>query len=176
MKILIKPIENQDGFILVLGMAMLVVLTMIGVFATRSSVVDLKIAGNDRKIAQKFYVADTTWRIGGLWLNDKATAPEIVNLTPKGSDTKVDITKEYYAVVRNYGDGGDGVLNDSFAAGTEDGSFVDTPFWYRVIYNGDKNASKFGEGYRDFRMSIQNSADGTTAVATRMHKVYKVGY
>jgi len=147
--------KNEDGFILVVGMSILVVLTLIGVSATRNSVIELKIAGNEREIAQKFYVADTTWKIGGLWLNDKPTAP---------------------AMVRNYGAGVDNVLNETFASGTEDGSYKAMPFWYRVIYNDDKIAEKFGEGYRDFNMGIESVADGSTGISTRMYKVYRVGY
>ncbi len=168
--------KNEEGFILVVGMSILVVLTLIGISGTRNSVIELKIAGNEREIAQKFYVADTTWKIGGLWLNDKPTAPDIVNVTPKTGDTQVDLDDKYYAMVRNYGAGGDNALNDTFGSGTEDGSYKTMPFWYRVIYNGDKIALKYGEGYRDFNMGIESIADGSTGISTRMYKVYRVGY
>lgn len=177
MKNIRKLYKNEDGFILVVGMSILVVLTLIGVSATRNSVIDLKIAGNEREIARKFYVADTTWKLGGLWLNDKPTAPDIVNLTPKAGDTQVDLDdKDYYAILRNFGDGGNGVLNDTFADGTEDGLYQALLCWYRVIYNGDGIAEKFGEGYRDFNMGIHANAAGSTDITTRMYKVYRVGY
>ena len=176
MKIHNKIVKNEDGFILVVGMTIMIVLTLLGVSSIRNSVIDLKIAGNEREIAQKFYVADSTWKVGGLWLNDRATAPDIINRTPKTGDTDVDITDEYYSVVRNFGDGADGTLNDSFVSGTEDGTYNSIDFWYRLLYHGDSIAVDFGEGYRDFNEGIQSSADGSIGISTRMYKVYKVGY
>ncbi len=160
-----KITGNEEGFILVIGMTILVVLTLLGMAAMRNTVIDLKIAGNERELAEKFYVADSTWQVGGLWLNHKATAPEVVNAAPLSGDD----------IVRNYGDGGNGVFNDTFTA-NQDGSFLNIPYWYRVIYRGDAPALKYGAGYRDFRMEVQTSAEGTVGVSTRMYKVYKIGY
>jgi hypothetical protein len=175
--------QNEEGFILVVGMAILVVLTLLGVSGLRNSVIDLKIAGNEREIAEKFYVADTAWKVGGLWLNDKPTAPDIKNVVTKlGTDTEVDLEKEYYAIVRNFADGDDGQINEDFvdnpADNTDDpdGNYLNTDYWYRVIYKNDTIATKFGEGYRDFNMGIESVADGSTGVGTRMYKVYRVGY
>jgi type IV pilus assembly protein PilX len=175
--------RNEEGFILVVGMSILVVLTLLGVSATRNSVIDLKIAGNEREMAEKFYVADTTWKVGGLWLNDKPTAPDIINVTPKSGDNDVDLGEEYYAIVRNFGDGDDGHLNDDFVYNPADpnddppdGNYQNIDYWYRVIYNGDTIALKYGEGFRDFKMGVQSIADGSTGIETRMYKVYRVGY
>lgn len=169
-------LKNEDGFILVLGMSILVVLTLLGTSAIKNSVIDLKIAGNEREAAQNFFVADAIWQLGGIWLNQQPTAPSPVNLTPKNSGETVDTSQDYYAIVRNYGNGGDGVTNDTFSASSSDGDFQNISFWYRVLYRGDSIAQKFGKGYRDFREEIQTSADARSRVAAHVYKVYKVGY
>lgn len=45
--------DNEEGFILVISMLIMVVLTVIGISATRNTTIELQIAGND-----KFYVTD----------------------------------------------------------------------------------------------------------------------
>lgn len=113
MKLRNQDSHNQEGFILVLAMSMLVVLTLIGLAATRSSTIDLRIAGNERRINQEFYVVDSSWQVGKLWLNKRATAAEIINTTLKAGDTDFK-DEDYYKYVRNYGDGANGTLNQDF--------------------------------------------------------------
>jgi hypothetical protein len=170
-----KISRGEGGFILVLGLAMLVVLTIIGVSIIRSTVIDLKISGNERKANQEFYVVDSSWSIGRLWLNNKATPPPIVNTTLKSGDTEL-LDSDYYNRVRNYGNGGDGVQNETFSTGSEDGNYLNAPFWYRLLYAGDTKAEEYGEGYRDFRYEIESSSSGRTTITTRVYKIYKVGY
>lgn len=51
-------IQNQEGFILVLCMLIMVVLTVIGIAATRNTTVELQIAGNDKIYAEDLYLAE----------------------------------------------------------------------------------------------------------------------
>lgn len=177
MKKYVQPLRSEDGFILLLGMAMLIVLTLIGLSATRSSLIDVKIAGNEREIAQEFYVVDSSWQFGALWLNQKASAPDSVNQTLKSGDaaTAYD-TEDYYKIVRNYGEGGDGTTNEAFPSGTEDGTYSSIPFWYRVLIHDGTKPEGFGEDYEDFPVDSQASASGRTGISARMFKVLKVGY
>jgi len=56
--------RNEDGFLLVLTMFILVVLTLIGISATNLSRIELQIAGNDRVHKETFYQADGGTEVG----------------------------------------------------------------------------------------------------------------
>lgn len=173
-KQIVKPIENEGGFALVIALMMLVILTLIGVAATNTTIFELDIAGNERWAAQRFYTADSGWKQGGPFLDTMATPPRVVNLTDTGGGR--DWTNEYYQIVRNFGDGGDGIINDTFPAGTEDGTIANIPYWYRLAYGGDDPAVMFGANYRDFKYGIACNADNRAEVATKVKKVFRVGY
>ncbi len=53
-----SKIKNEDGFVLVIALVMLLVLTMIGVSGIKNSTIELKIAGNERGAAVNFYAAE----------------------------------------------------------------------------------------------------------------------
>lgn len=59
MKYLQYKSENEDGFILVISLLMLVILTLFGVFALNTTVVEQQIAGNDRVHKDSFYKAES---------------------------------------------------------------------------------------------------------------------
>ncbi len=173
----ISPINNnEDGFALVTTMIMMVILTLIGVSATNTTVFELMVAGNERLASQRFLTADSGWKQGGPFLNTRATPPMVINMTDTSGGGGRDWTDEYYQIVRNFGDGDDGTLNDDFSAGSEDGTIANIPYWYRMIYQGDDPAVMFGAGYRDFQYGIACNADNTAEVATRIKKVFRVGY
>jgi len=48
-------IQNEDGFVLVIAMIMMVILTIMGVSATNTTTIELQIAGNDRSSKEDFY-------------------------------------------------------------------------------------------------------------------------
>ncbi len=62
--------RNEDGFLLVLTMFILVVLTLIGISATNLSRIELQIAGNDRVHKETFYQADGGTEVGTLLLEE----------------------------------------------------------------------------------------------------------
>ncbi len=175
MKQIVKPVSNEDGFALIVALMMMVILTLIGIAATNTTMFELNIAGNERLAAQRFYTADSGWKQGGPFLDTLATPPRVVNLTQRTGDSSRDWDDEYYQVVRNFGDGADGTLNDDFST-DEDGTIGSIPYWYRVVYQGDDPAVMFGANYRDFKYGIVCNADGATEVATRVKKVFRVGY
>lgn len=58
MKKLSPPGNNDQGFVLVTALVLLVVLTLLSIFGTRSTVTELSISGNDRIHKNTFYQAD----------------------------------------------------------------------------------------------------------------------
>lgn len=50
-----NPLDNQKGFVLVASLMFLVILTLIGIFASSTTTFELQIAGNDRFAKQNFY-------------------------------------------------------------------------------------------------------------------------
>lgn len=53
-----QSINNESGFVLILAVLMLAVITVIGVAATRTSETESQIASNERQIANQFYNAE----------------------------------------------------------------------------------------------------------------------
>jgi len=172
----LKQQKNENGFALISTILILAILTFIGVAATNTAVFELKIAGNEKQAKQRFYTADSGWKQSGPFLNARPTAPEVINLTLRNGDNHYDWTDEYYQIIRNFGDGGDGTLNNNFPINSEDGAITNTPYWYRVIYQKDSQAIKFGAGYRDFQYGVECSADSKAEVIIRIKKVFRVGY
>lgn len=54
-----KPIQNEDGFVLIVALFVLILLTIIGISATNTSIIDLQIAANDKAYKIAFYNADS---------------------------------------------------------------------------------------------------------------------
>lgn len=58
MKNLRKTINNEQGFVLVASLMMLMILLIIGIAATNTTTIELQITGNDKVAKQTFYQAD----------------------------------------------------------------------------------------------------------------------
>jgi Tfp pilus assembly protein PilX len=54
----IRMIGNEEGSVLVLALIMLVLLTLLGIAATRTSEIEIQIAGNERTYKLNFFSAD----------------------------------------------------------------------------------------------------------------------
>lgn len=63
--------NNDNGFVLVACMMMLMVLTLVGLMATNSTIVELQVAGNDKVAKAAFYRSDS-----GIY-----TSPKVVRRT-----------------------------------------------------------------------------------------------
>lgn len=164
--------DRDGGFVLVTAMLLLVILTIVGTLGTRTAVQELKIAGNDRRATQEFWVVDSAWQLGGVWLTNQKNPPLSANQsTINDDDDDNDDDLEY---VKNYGE--DGSMNESFSDGTEDGSFAGTDYWYRISDHGNSKSLSFGKGYRNFHYIVDASAGKQMEISTRVNKVYKVGY
>ncbi|RLB77287.1 MAG: hypothetical protein DRH06_04130 [Deltaproteobacteria bacterium] len=169
-----KTLKNEQGFILITSLLMLMVLLVIGIAATNTTTTELQIAGNDKAMKQNFYVAESGWNYAVQWLDNEAGQgpPERINTSI------LDTADANYHIVRNFGDGADGVLNAGFPAGTEDGVLTDqnTPYWFQVDARGDKLAPGSGANYRTFTYLITSNANREQEVEVRVEKMFKVGY
>lgn len=67
--------RNEQGFLLVITMLILVVLSLIGLSATNLSRVELQIAGNDRLHKETFYQADGGTEVGANLLEENISCP-----------------------------------------------------------------------------------------------------
>lgn len=67
--------QNEEGFLLVITMLILVVLSLIGLSATNLSRVELQIAGNDRLHKETFYQADGGTEVGANLLEENIACP-----------------------------------------------------------------------------------------------------
>ena len=52
------PLNNEDGSVLVLALIMLVLLTLLGIAASRTSSIDIQISGNEIIYKQNLYMAE----------------------------------------------------------------------------------------------------------------------
>lgn len=67
--------QNEGGFILVITMIILVLLTIIGISATSLTNIELQIAGNDRVHKETFYQADGGTEVGMLMIEENISCP-----------------------------------------------------------------------------------------------------
>ncbi len=77
--------KEEDGFVLVVAMVSLVILSIIGIAITNISTIELTIAGNDRRIKHAFYKADGGTEVGIHMLEENFSCPSGFN-TPAGFD------------------------------------------------------------------------------------------
>ncbi|MBC8432831.1 MAG: pilus assembly PilX N-terminal domain-containing protein [Desulfobacterales bacterium] len=55
----LRHIQNEDGFVLVVALFVLILLTIMGISATNTSVIDIQISQNDKAYKIAFYNADS---------------------------------------------------------------------------------------------------------------------
>jgi Tfp pilus assembly protein PilX len=158
--------KDEDGHILILVLLLLLLITIMGTASITMSTFEVQISDNEKRYQNDFYAADSGWMQGVLWLEDQSSPPSTVNTT---SDN----------IVRNYGDGGQNVLNSDFADGTQDGTINNVPYWYKMTNLPDesnKTVSGFGPNYRSFTYTATCNANGTQAIEVKLTKVFRVGY
>ncbi len=173
-----KILRNEEGSVLVLGMLMLVLLSVLGISATTTSMIETQIAANERIYQETYYVADAGWKDAASWLDGRETPPSYVN----GIGT---------FEVNNFGAGGDllgSPLNNTFPDGTQDQIItlvrgangqnipINIPYWFRVAYVNNEPAPGSGPGVRRFFYNSTSNADRLQQVDVRLRKEYDVGY
>lgn len=75
MTIIMTPLRNQDGFALITSMIILIILTLLGIFATNTTVVELNIAGNEKVAMQTFFQADGGTQAGSELIEQNVSCP-----------------------------------------------------------------------------------------------------
>jgi hypothetical protein len=166
--------NKEEGFALISVLLVLLVLTLIGIAGTKTTTFELKISSNEKQANQIFYVADSGWKQSGPFLNAWAKKPPAINNTVRTGDPGIDFTDQYYNLVRNFGEGGDTVLNEDFPEDTEDGRIRDIPYWYRIEdQHFDTLAVGFSQDFRDFWYITRCVANRTTTLDVGVSKVYQ---
>lgn len=172
----IHTTNDERGFVLVLALVMMVVLSLLGIAANTNTSIELKIAANERQTTQRFFTADSGWKQAGPYLDTRASSPSFKNVENLDSgDTTWDWTKKYYLIVRNFGDGDDGVLNDDFAA-EEDGIINRVLYWYRLIFLKSTYAEGYSDDFQKYFYEINSNTTTTARVDAMASKIYKTGY
>lgn len=95
-------LDNENGFVLVVALLMLAVVTVMGIAVTQISNTEMLIATNDRSIADDFYVAEgglidisersTTWLTNNFLTTGESAAKQIYNIdidTPPTGKTSI---------------------------------------------------------------------------------------
>jgi len=72
------PLRNESGFVLVIAMLIMVVLTVVGIAALNSSTIELRISGNDRVAKRNFYDAESAAFEAGARLEAEGNVNELV--------------------------------------------------------------------------------------------------
>ncbi|MFC1863122.1 PilX N-terminal domain-containing pilus assembly protein [Thermodesulfobacteriota bacterium] len=124
--------NDEHGSAMVIALIILVLLTLMGISATTTSEIEIRVARNEKQYINEFIVSDSAWREGVEWLNTLASAPNLIN--PVTFSSAVTPTEEPGALnVKNFGDSGIDLL-----IGTPDGTLNNPPFdvnyWYEIGY------------------------------------------
>lgn len=68
--------KKQDGVVLVVSLIMLLLMTLLGVAAMNTSLLEEKMAGNSRDLELAFQAAETGLRDGELWVANQVVEPD----------------------------------------------------------------------------------------------------
>lgn len=167
-------INNENGSVIVLALLMLAVLTILGVSSTNNTNIELQIVRNERIYQRDFYIADSAWKYGAYWLEGKTKAPDKINSPAPANPTPEE--ERVAKTVRNFGNGGQDVLNDDFPDGTEDGTIDSINYWYNVQYDKNEIVPGSGTHYREFTYIVRSNANKQQEINVKIKKIYKGGY
>jgi hypothetical protein len=100
MKLPVNTLQNEEGFVLVTALLIMVVLTIIGIAATTNTSIELQIAGNDKVRKTTFYQADAGGILGSEILEQSFSCP--VGFAKTSTVDTVDVADLDGTVVRVY--------------------------------------------------------------------------
>jgi hypothetical protein len=180
MPAIFRNLGNEEGSIIAVAMVLLALLTLIGIVSTNTSTTEVQIATNGQNAQMVFLLADSGWRQGAIWLENRGGPPIWVNTGDN--------------VVKNYGSGtpANPTITDLKAL-TPDNSnlshYSGFAYYYRVehldpaILGGSSAAEGNEKGFERFFYEITSrgmeasvNANSAQEVRVRTSKVYKVGY
>lgn len=73
---LLRPLQNEDGFVLIAAIMTLLILIILGISSTTTTNVELQIAGNDMVNKQTFYAADAGTEVGARMVEENIACPD----------------------------------------------------------------------------------------------------
>ena len=164
MNTLFDILRREEGTAFLIAMLVLMLLTLMGTFALMTTDIEIQIAGNEKGYVRDFYVTDSGWKEAAPWLNNRAVPPRPVNTSLEDN------------VVKNFGGGGDGVTNEDFSPGTQDGTLAGIPYWNRIEYLSNSVVPGSGKEYQRFNYRVTSNAGGSQEIDVTLYKIYKVGY
>jgi len=156
-------LRTQQGSTLVIALLMVALLTVMGIAATTTSQIGLRIANNDRLYQRDLYVADGGWKDAAMSLNAEAGPPP-------SAGGPVDPTIKFFGTLRADVDA------TLLPAGSEDNIIGGVPYWYQVTYLSKSAVPGSGKKYKRFNYYVVSNANRTQQVAVNLSKIYKVGY
>lgn len=150
-----KPIQNEDGFVLIVALFVLILLTIIGISATNTSTIDLQISQNDKAYKIAFYHAD-----GGIYPAAKLisqtvedgsviTGGDLGNISYLSGDTSI-----FFNQVMGY---------DTYDGGTLDMQFTLGGYQVNVDVQRTGSQTLVGGG-AEFASGAEGVGGGTVAV------------
>ncbi|MHB1349583.1 MAG: pilus assembly PilX family protein [Desulfobulbaceae bacterium] len=108
MKLPRNTVHGEDGFVLVMALLVMLVLTIIGIAATTNTSIELQIAGNDKVHKRTFYEAEAGAILGSEVLEQAFSCP--VGFAKTSTVDSVDVADLTGTVVRVYDRDNDLVL------------------------------------------------------------------
>ncbi|MBW2185561.1 MAG: pilus assembly PilX N-terminal domain-containing protein [Deltaproteobacteria bacterium] len=165
--------NNNQGFALITAIMMLFAATVMGLMVSNSSQIEILLSGAQQRYENNFNVTESGWIHGAYWLDGLTAVPDRINTSI------TDPTDTAYSLIRNYGNGASGVLNEGFSIATADGTVTDQniPYWFRVHYESDSKVAGYTAGmFREYRYRITSTANGQQFIEVRTDKVFKTGY
>jgi Tfp pilus assembly protein PilX len=161
-------LKTDKGSAIIMAMMILVLLTIIGITATSTSIFESQIIGNEHRYQIDFYVADSGWKEGAMWLEDSGAPPTKKN---PGSST----------LVRNWADEDASnpppTIQDVINTPDNDSlSKYGVPYWYQIEFVEDETVAGSGSGWREFVYAARSNANQTQEIEVTLAKIFKVGY
>ena len=157
-------LRSEEGSTLVIAFLMIALLTVIGIAATTTSEIGVRIAHNERVYQRDFYVSDSGWKEAALWLDLLGGPPARVNSDPADQ------------TVKNFGNWPSDSGYTTFPEGTEDNILAGVPYWYQVVYVGNSIVPGSGKNHRKYKYRAASNANRSQQINVGLSKIYKAGY
>jgi hypothetical protein len=179
-KILHTRQTNEEGFVLIFAMVIMLVLTLIGISANRNTTTELQIAGNDRTYKETFYIADGGTEVASEVLEQNLAC--ITGFTSNPLDGLVQVEAGRLNFWRNSWDywhdkveGDDGAEGSTVDRNNRGDLTIDE--YYRLFYPSDSYRDMyFPTGYTAGAPHTNMVAEGVTKLTTGSAIQMAAGY
>lgn len=160
-----RRIHRGAGLIMWSALLLITLVTTIGAVSITTSATELKATKNSHRYMAGFYMAESGWREGAMWLEQMAGPPLIQNKRTN--------------LVRKYGDG-DPVDSRNYFKEKTEGSEISKvdgiAYKCEIEYLRNRVHPGSGKSYRRFLYRISSKADQGQEIDVALSKLYKVGY